>query len=168
MDYESLIRQRYSCRKFTSQPVDKESIKKIIEAAIYAPTAVNLQPFHIFTAETEKAKNAVRSCTSCHFGAETFLIMGSDPKQGWVRQFDSKPFADMDAAIAATHMLLKIHELGLASTWVGSFDPQALQKACPALKGWNLIGIFPIGYPAEGPGPRHAQRKSSEELVTSF
>ena len=168
MDFENLIRKRFSCRKFSSRPVEPEKIDKIIQSAILAPTAVNRQPLHIFTMDSPQAKEAVRACTKCHFGAETFLIIGSSTESGWVRPFDEKPFADVDAAIAATHMMLMIEELGLASTWVGYFDAPILKQKCPQLKNWDLIALFPIGYAAEEPSPRHFERKSTQELVTAL
>ena len=168
MDFENLIRKRFSCRKFSSRPVEPEKIEKIIQAAILAPTAVNRQPFHIFKMDSPQAKEAVRACTKCHFGADTFLIIGSSTESGWVRPFDNKPFADVDAAIAATHMMLMIEELGLASTWVGYFDVPALKQKCPQMKNWDLIALFPIGYAAEEPSPRHFERKSTQELVTAL
>ena len=166
MDFENLIRKRFSCRKFTDRAVEPEKIEKIIQAAIDAPTAVNRQPFHIFKMESSQAKEAVRACTKCHFGAETFLIIGSSTESGWVRPFDNKPFADVDAAIAATHMMLMIEELGLASTWVGYFDATALKQKYPQLEAWDLIAIFPIGYAAEEPSPRHFERKDASVLTT--
>ena len=168
MDFEELIKKRFSCRKFTDRPVEPEKIEKIIQAGIDAPTAVNRQPFHIFKMESPQAKEAVRACTKCHFGANTFLIIGSDRQSGWVRPFDGKPFADVDAAIAATHMMLMIEELGLASTWVGYFDAPALKEKCPQLNAWELIAIFPIGYAAEEPSPRHFERKDVQALATEL
>ena len=168
MDFENLIRQRFSCRKFKNQPVEPEKIQKIIEAGILAPTAVNMQPFHIFNITSAAAKEALRSCTKCHFGADNFLLVGAAPDQGWVRKFDNRPFADVDASIASVHMMLMAQELGLATTWVGYFDAPALKKACPQLEGYDLIAVFPIGYPDEEPSPKHFQRKSAEQLVTEL
>ena len=47
MKFEQLIKDRYSCRKFKNTPVEKEKIEKILEAALVAPTACNLQPQRI-------------------------------------------------------------------------------------------------------------------------
>ena len=168
MNCEELIRKRFSCRRFTNQPVEPEKIEKIIEAAIAAPTAVNRQPFHIFHISSTEAKEILRSCTKCHFGAETFLIIGGNKDSGWIRPFDNRPFADVDTAIAATHMMLMIEAVGLATTWVGYFDAPSLKKKIPQLEPWDLIAVFPIGYAAEEPSPRHFERRQKEELVTQL
>ena len=139
---------------------------EIIEAGRLAPTAVNKQPFKVFRLESEEAKEAIRQCTTCTFGANTFLVIGARAETGWVRPFDGRPFADVDAAIAATHMLLKIADLGLASTWVGWFDAPKLRELCPAMKGYDLMALFPIGYAAEDAEPalKHYLRKNTEEI----
>ena len=166
MNFEELIKNRYSCRAFTDQPVESDKIIKIIEAARVAPTAVNKQPFHIFHIASDHGKNAVRRCTRCHFGAESFLIVGARPEEGWIRPFDNRSFSDIDAAIAATHMMLMIEALGLATTWVGYFDAPALKASLPQLENFDLIAIFPIGYPAEKASPRHRERKSLDHIFS--
>ena len=170
MEFSQLIQDRYSCRSFSATPVEEEKLQKIIEAGIYAPTARNQQPFRIFSMRSQEAKDIIRTVTKCHFGADCFLVIGAEPQAGFQREFDGRDYADIDAAIAATHMMLEIHNQGLGSTWVGCFDAPKLQVLCPQMAGLDLIAIFPIGYPAEdaAPSPRHSQRKAPEELVTKL
>lgn len=166
MEFDKLLKARYSCRKFSGKAVDPALVDEIIEAGRLAPTAVNRQPFKVFRMESAEAREAVRQCTSCTFGAGTFLVIGARAEDGWVRPFDGRPFSDVDAAIAATHMLLKIADLGLGSTWVGWFDAPKLRELCPAMKGYDLVALFPIGWPAEDAEPalKHYTRKSTEEV----
>lgn len=74
----------------------------------------------------------------------------------------------MDAAIVATHIMLTIHNEGLGSTWVGHFDAPKLKEFFPEMADYDLIAIFPVGYPAENgvPSPRHEVRKEMSEIVT--
>lgn len=172
MDFLELAKARYSCRKFSDRPVETEKIEKIIEAGIAAPTAVNTQPFRIWHMASSEAKEAIRSVTSYHFGADNFLVVGYNPQESWTRKFDSRNFADVDAAIVATHMMLEIQDLGLASTWVGHFDAPKLKALYPQMAGFDLIAIFPIGYAAEGqdgaPSPKHFVRKEKDQLVITL
>ena len=170
MQYDELIRSRYSCRSFSEKPVEEEKIQEIMEAGILAPTALNHQPFEIFYMKSPEAKDAIQSVTKCHFGADCFLVLAAKPQEAFCREFDSRNYADVDAAIAATHMLLKVRDLGLGTTWVGYFDAPKLQSLCPAMEGKDLIAIFPIGYPAEdaAPSPRHSVRKACKEVVTQL
>ncbi len=167
MEFQKLIEKRYSCRKFSDKKVEPELIEKIIEAGRIAPTAVNTQPLKIFWLNSEQARDNVRQASSFTFGADQFLIVCYKEEDGWERPFDQRNFADIDAGIAATHMMLAIEDLGLSTTWVGYFDAPMLQSLYPQMKPYHLIALFPIGYAAEDavPSERHFKRKPREELV---
>ena len=167
MKFKDLAAERYSCRMMSDQKVADDLVEQIIETAIKAPTAVNKQPFKIFWMKSEQAKEIIHKVTRFTFGADTFLVVGAKKEEGWVRSFDERPFADVDASIVATHMMMEITDLGLATTWVGYFDAPLLKSLQPEMKDYDLLAIFPIGYAAEdgGPSPRHTVRKSREELL---
>lgn len=167
MNFKELSEKRYSCRAFSDKKVERELIDQIIDTAIAAPTAVNKQPFKIFSIESEEAKENIRKSSKFTFGADTFLLLGYKQEEGWVRSFDSHNFSEVDASIVATHMMLEIEDLGLATTWVGYFDAPLLKKLYPALADYELIALFPIGYAAEDaePSPRHFERKDKEEIL---
>ena len=170
MDFYELAQKRYSCRKFSDKPVEQEKIDKIIEVANLAPTAVNNQPFVIWNMKSDAAKEAIRQSTKCHFGANTFLVVGASKDLGWDREYDNHNFAEVDASIVATHMMLEIKELGLDTTWVGWFDAPKLQELMPKMKGYELIAVFPIGYAAEDAKPsiRHDERKRIKDIVVEL
>ena len=172
MDFKKLAEKRYSCRKFTDKKVEPELIKKIIETANAAPTAVNKQPVKIFNMTSKKAKEAMAKVTKFTFGADTFLVVGYKEADGWVRPFDNRPFADVDGSIVATHIMMEIKDLGLDTTWVGFFDAPLLKELCPELKEYELIAIFPIGYAedseAGAPSPRHTVRKDIKDIYTEL
>lgn len=167
MEFLELAKKRYSCRELTSKKVEKEKIEKIIECAIAAPTAVNKQPFKIFVMESEVAKKNISEVTNFTFGADVFLVVGYKEESAWVREYDGHNFAEVDAAIVATHMMMEISDLGLETTWVGHFDAPKLKKLCPTMSEYELIAIFPVGYPEENakPSKRHFERKEKESLV---
>ena len=167
MEFKELAQQRYSCRKFSDKPVEKKLLQRIIETSILAPTAVNKQPYKIFWMQSEKAKEAISKVTTYTFGAQEFLVVGYDESLAWTRKADKMNFACVDASIVATHMMLEIEAVGLATTWVGYFDAPMLQTLCPEMAGYGLIAIFPIGYAAEDakPAPKHFLRNAPEEMT---
>lgn len=169
MNFLELANKRYSCRKFTDRKVERELLDQVIAAGIAAPTAVNTQTFRIWSMDTQAARENISRCTPFTFGAQSFLVVGYKKEGAWTREFDQRNFADVDASIVATHMMLEIFDLGLATTWVGHFDAPMLQKFYPQMEGYELIAMFPIGYAADEPtgrpSPKHFIRKSAEELV---
>lgn len=167
MGFLELAKDRYSCREFSSKKIESDKLRKIISAGIASPTAVNKQPYKIWLMGSQEAKNKIKQVTSYTFGAETFLVLGYKEEEAWTRKFDQRNFADVDAAIVGTHMMMEIHDLGLATTWVGYFDAPTLKELCPEMQDYQLIAIFPIGYPREDakPSPRHMERKTEAEVV---
>ena len=170
MNFQELVKERYSCRNISNKPVEPAIINKIIDAAIKAPTAVNKQPIKIFQMQSEKAKQAIAKSCASTFGASTFLIVGYKLSEGWVRSYDNRPFADIDGDIVATHIMLQVSDLGLVTTWIGNFDAPLLKQMFPEMNEYELIALFPIGYPADNASPskRHFERKGTDEILVNL
>lgn len=168
MSFLDLAHERFSCRKFDSRPVEQEKIDKIIEAAMTAPTACNLQPFKIWVINDSSNMKKLSDATPYTFGAQTAVVIGADKFNSFVRKFDNKNFAKIDATIVATHIMLEVQDLGLGTTWVGYFDPAVLNTSFPQMAGYEVVAIFPIGYPAEDVqiAEMHYKSKAKEDLVT--
>ena len=169
MDFLTLAKDRYSARKFVSGDIPAEDIDKIIEAGLCAPTAVNIQPFKIWAVQSAEAKEKLLSFTKMKFiePASVIFVIGSNADNAWVRPSDQKNFADIDASIVTTQMMLEIHDLGYGSTWIGHFDAVSIKDFFPDMNDYELIALLPVGIMAEdcAPSERHTQSKSREELV---
>lgn len=167
-DFLQLARDRYSCRSFSDRPVEAEKIDVLVDAAVAAPTAVDKQPWHLWVVESADAVERLSSLTRFSFGARAILVLGALADEAWVRKYDGRNFADVDASIVGTHIMLAAHDLGLGTTWVGHFDAPAVKEAFPEMAPYDLIALFPLGYPAVGdePAAKHFVRRPAEELVT--
>ena len=167
MDFLTLSKERYSCRLMSDRQVEQEKIEKILEAARLAPTAVDKQPFHIWYTEDEAVIAKIRETTHFTFSAPLFFIIGAKKEEAWTRKYDQRNFADVDAAIVATHMMMEIQDLGLSTTWVGHFDAPKLMELFPQCAGYDLIAMFPTGYADEKaePAGKHFERKEISELA---
>ena len=86
----------------------------------------------------------------------------------WKREYDGKDHGEIDAAIAATQMMLQAADIGLGTTYIGMFDPEKLLSAFPEMAGTTPIAMLSLGYPAETARPSrlHGDRKPLSELVT--
>lgn len=165
MEFLELAQKRFSCRSFTDRPVEEEKLKKIMKAGILAPTAVNYQPWKAWVIQGDKLVK-FREVSGIRFVTPVVILIGADESSAWVRKYDERNFADVDASIAATQMMLEVEDLGLGTVWVGHFNAPAVKKAYPQTKDYDLIGLFPIGYPAGEPSAKHIVRKSEEELFS--
>ena len=151
------------------KPVEDEKIQQIIDAAISAPTAKNVQPVKIWVIKSDDALGKIKSCTPFKWmeNIPVVFAVGGTKDGAFVRPSDGRNFQDVDACIVATHMMLEIQALGLGTTWVGFFDEPKVKELFPDMKDYDLIALFPVGYPADdaAPADRHCIRKSLNEMV---
>jgi len=168
MEFIDVLNRRYSCRAFAARGVEQEMVERILEAGRIAPTAVNKQPVHIWAVSNPETLEAIMDVTRSNYGAPLLLVVGCCPAEAWVRRYDGKNGAEVDAAIVATYLMLSAENEGLATLWVGSFDPALLRDILPGTEGYDLVAMINVGYPApeSKPSAMHDERKSVEEFVT--
>lgn len=169
MEFNNVIKNRYSCRAFAELSVEPTKVDRILEAGRIAPTAVNKQPVHIWAVSRPETLETIKGVTRSNYGAPLILVVGCRPADAWVRRYDGKNGAEVDAAIVATYLMLAAENEGLATLWVGSFDPSLLRDILPGAEGYVLVAMINVGYPVpeSQPSAMHYTRKSMGELVTS-
>ena len=168
MEFNDVLNRRYSCRAFAARGVEQEKVDRILEAGQMAPTAVNKQPVHIWAVSNPQTLEAIKGVTRSNYGAPLLLVVGCRPADAWVRRYDGKNGAEVDAAIVATYLMLAAENEGLATLWVGSFDPALLRDILPGSEDYELVAMINVGYPSpeSKPSAMHSERKTIEELVT--
>ena len=160
----SLSQERFSARKFTTEPVSEEDLQYILECVRLAPSAVNKQPWKWLVVKSEEAKKKLQKC----YNREWFLtapmyIVGMRNKQeNWVRKPDGKPHGDIDLAIATEHLCLAATERGLGTCWVCNYDPEKMHEYFEqdARADYEAVVIVPIGHIA--PDCPHTEKKRKE------
>ena len=170
MEFNTVLQRRYSCRAFSPSPVEQEKVDRILEAGRIAPTAVNKQPVHVWAVSGPDALEAIKGVTRSNYGAPLILVVGCRPADAWVRRYDGKNGAEVDASIVATYLMLAAENEGLATLWVGSFDPSLLKGILPGVEDYELVAMVNVGYPADGSAPSamHGSRIPMEEFVTKI
>lgn len=168
MDFLQLAQERFSVRSFASKPVEQDKIEAILRAGQVAPTACNIQPQKILVIQSEDALAKYRKCTVCHFNAPLAILTCYDKNLCWKREYDGKTSGDIDASIVTTHMMLEAANLGIGSTWVMHFIPEAICDEFQLPENYIPVSLLAMGYPAEDakPYPGHASIKQLHETVS--
>ena len=151
MDTLQAILTRRSIRNYTDEPISDEHLHNIIEAAMYAPSANNRQPwhfvviddreqldkipaFHPYAGMVKKAPLAVAIC------GDTRL----EPAQGYLA---------LDCGAAAQNMMLAAHSLGIGSCWLGIYPREQRMEAVTELMELPRhilpIALIVLGIPNE-------------------
>ena len=167
MDFLKLASERYSVRKFKGEHLPTDVIDKILKISHVAPTGCNNQPQRILVINTDESTEKLKKCTKCHFNAPTAMLVCYNRDEVWVRKYDGKNCGVADACIVATHIMLGAFEMGVGSTWVMHFDPEAMRKEFNIPENVEPVALLVMGYPADDAKPMelHSQFRKIEENV---
>jgi len=164
VDFLNLVSQRYSCRSFKRDEVEKEKLDRILACAQLAPTAANRQAVRIIVFPTAGREQDVARIYSRGWFQEApcLICVCSIPSQCWVRG-DRKNYSDVDAAIVMDHIVLAATALDLGTCWVAAFDESAAREILRLDPAWEPVAFTPLGYRNDVPGKK--MRKSLDEIV---
>ena len=145
---------RRSIRQYTNEPVSKEQIKKLLEAAMAAPSASNRKPWH-FVVITDRAKLDALAEKHPHakmlFQATLAIAVCGDTRL-------SDRFWVQDCSAATENILLAATALGLGSVWLGVHpNPEretAIREVLGVPAGIAVLNVISLGHPAEKKEPR--------------
>ena len=168
MDFSEVIKNRYSCKKFSDRKVEKEKLDKILEAGRVAPTAKNLQEQHIYVVQSENGLAAIDKVTPCRYGAPVVLVVAYNKNNVFTYPGEKRDSGIEDASIVATHMLLAAYNEGVDSCWINFFNPDELAQALNLPEDEEVLMLLDLGIAAEGTKalPNHNSRKELTETVT--
>lgn len=167
MEFKDVIVARYSCKKFSGRPVEKEKLEAILNAGRVAPTAKNLQEQRVYVVQSEAGLSRIDAVTPCRYGAPTVLVVAFDRENVFTYPGEKRDSGVEDATIVATHMILAAADAGVDSCWVNYFDPEKLAGALELPDNEEVLMVMDLGYAAEGAGPLpgHSSRKALNETV---
>lgn len=167
MEFEKLITERFSVRRFINKHLSQDVIEKILEAANKAPTGCNYQPQRILVLNTDESMDKLRICTKCHFNAPTAMLVCHNRDESWKRPYDGALSSPVDAAIVSTYLMLAAWNLGVGSCWVMHFDPEAVREMFHIPENVEPVALLMMGYPAEDakPLPLHFACRPTEDTV---
>lgn len=163
MDTFELIRTRRSIRKFTDDPVSDETIGKIIEAGIWAPSGLNNQPWRFAVIKDDELKKEISTLT--HYSkivlsADVLISVFLDNAASYDR---TKDVQAIGACIQ--NMLLYIHSVGLGAVWLGEIlkNRDRLLSMIDGPGDYELMAVIALGHPSSQGG--RGDRTKSKQAV---
>jgi len=168
LDVFEAIMKRRSVRAYTSEEVSEEEVEKLIEAARWAPSAGNIQPWEfviVKNAETKrKLADAALNQTFIEEAPVVIVVCANVGRSSWgYGSRGANLYCLQDTAAAIENMLLVACALGLSTCWVGAFHEDEVAKVINTPRGVRPVAIVPVGRGAEKPmAPR---KRSLREIV---
>ena len=168
MEFKEVVRNRYSCKKYSGRQVEKAALDAILAAGRLAPTAKNLQEQHVYVLQSPESLAKVDQLTPCRYGAPTVLMVAFDRNNVFTYPGGRRDSGVEDATIAATHLLLAAADEGVDSCWINFFDPEKAAEIFALPENEEVLMLLDLGYAAEGAGPlpNHSSRKELSETVS--
>lgn len=168
MEFKEVVKNRYSCKKYSGRQVEAEKLNAILEAGRLAPTAKNLQEQHIYVVQSAEKLSVIDRFTPCRYGAPTVLVVAFDKNNVFTYPGEKRDSGVEDAAIVATHLALAAADEGVDSCWLNYFDPDKVADALGLPENEEILMLLDLGYAAEGAGPlpNHESRKPLTDTVT--
>ena len=162
MDFYTLIKERYSCKKYSDKRVSDELLQKILAAGNAAPTAKNQQSQRIYVANNDDALEKIDKVTPCRYGAQTVLLFTYNKNEVYIYPGEEKNTGMEDVSIVATHIMLAAANECVNSCWVNNFDIKETRELFNIPDEEDIVLLMDIGYAAEGAGPLANHEKSKE------
>ena len=147
-----LIQQRWSPRAFSEKPVPAEVLRSLFEAARWAPSSSNEQPWAFVVTTTDDKENHTKMLsTLVEFNqawakhAPVLAIAVSELAFAKNGHANRNAFYDTGAAVA--NLSLEATSRGLFVHQMAGFDPHKAIELLEIPSGWEPISAFTIGYP---------------------
>ncbi|MFP4654743.1 MAG: nitroreductase [Methanohalobium sp.] len=164
------IKSRRSIRDYLDKQVPEDTVNKVIDAGIHAPTALGLQPWNFVVIEgkdiIKEISDHIKPMVQEHIKDSTeklamdlkekmknkdFNLFYGAPILVLVMHNRDDTLADYDCALCAENMMLAAHSMGLGSCWVGagSFIQQSpeLLDDLDITHDFKIVAPIILGYP---------------------
>ena len=166
MEFTKIIKERETVRKFDGRKPSEEQLNAILEAGRIAPTAANKQPQRVYVLESADALAKMDQAHPCRYGANVVLMVCAD--LAVALDYLGKNAYEVDASIAATHMLLAAYDAGVDSAWLGIFEPEKVQQIFDLPENIVPVAFIDLGFRTDDykGNPSHGQKNAMETMVT--
>lgn len=161
---------RRSIRKYTEQQVTKAQIDSIMKCAMYAPSALNKQPWEVRVVQNKKWLNELNERfkkyaegkdvqgSAAKYKEPGFSVFHNAPTLIVIARDKSNPSSMLDCGIILENILLSAHAIGLGTCPIGSAVPvlnsednKDLLKVINIPEGYDIAITAALGYPNEVP-----------------
>lgn len=150
----NLIRDRWSPRAFSSKPVEREVLASLFEAARWAPSSSNEQPWAYIVATKDDAENFAKTTGvlvefNAGWAKEAPVLAVAVSELAFQSNGTPNRNAFYDTGAATALLSVEATARGLAVHQMAGFDPAKAKQVFDIPAGWEPIATIAIGYPGD-------------------
>jgi nitroreductase len=147
---DPLFLNRWSPRAYLAKPVAAQDLRAVLEAARWAPSCFNEQPWRFIVAQQPQDLERLRGCLTAKNRAwadrvPVLLVVISHPRFA----LDQSPnrWHDFDAGTAWGYLALEAWRRGLAAHGMGGFSMKKVRETFGIPEDWGVHAVVALGYP---------------------
>jgi nitroreductase len=176
-----VLARRMSAHAFSPRPVAPAALRSILEAARWAPSCFNAQPwaFVVATKDQPERHEAILSTLmdlNRRWAASAPVLIVTVARKAFPHNGAPNRHAWHDVGLATANLLTQATALGLVAGPMGGFDSKAAREKLAIPEGWEPVAVIALGYPAaqaaeadapDAIAPKPRQRNPLEQFVFS-
>jgi nitroreductase len=148
--------ERRTIRRFRPDPVPRDLLERLVNAARLAPSAANVQPLEFIVVDGAAAKAEVFPALKW----AAYIAPAGDPRPGeepaayvvcLVNSKLREKMFEYDVGAAMENMILVALSEGVGACWLLSIDRDRLRAALGVPEEYRIDSVLALGYPAEAP-----------------
>lgn len=151
---QELIRERWSPLALTGKRIPAETLGSLFEAARWAPSSYNEQPW-VFLIATQDQPDEFQRMASCLVEANrvwaqrAYCLAISCAKLDFARNGKPNRHASHDVGLATQNLFIQAQSLGIACHPMAGFDPLAARELFQIPANVDPVAAMAIGYQAD-------------------
>lgn len=148
-----LLAERWSPRAFSDEPVSNEVLGSLLEAARWAPSCYNEQPWR-FVVATRSDAGEFKRLADCIFEGNSWarsapVLLLSVAQLTFERNGEANRHALHDVGLAVENLVLQAQALGLTTHQLAGFDVERARQALGIPDGFDPVCMIAVGRRAE-------------------
>ncbi len=155
-DVRDIVVGRRTIRQFRPDPVPRQVLEGLVDAARLAPSAANMQPLEFVAVDDRTVCAEIFPCLKW----AAYIAPAGNPKPGQepaayvvtlVNTAVREKMFEYDVGAAMENMIVAAWGQGLGSCWLLSIDRDRLKAVLGVPDGYRIDCVLALGYPAEAP-----------------
>ena len=173
-----LIQNRWSPRAFSDKAVPQEVLRSLFEAARWAPSSSNEQPWAYIVATKDDPENFEKSLGAlvefnANWARKAPVLVIAVAELAFAKNNAPNRNAQYDVGAASLQLSIEATARGLVVHQMAGFDPETAKEAYDIPQGWEPIAAMAIGYPGDAsslPEPLQSREKAprSRKRIREF
>jgi nitroreductase len=153
METAECIKTRTSVRDFKKDPIPDNILLEILDLAVQAPSAGNLQDWEFIVVKDARTKRDVAvAALNQQFIWEAPIVIVACSNLEKISSYGERGrslYSLQDTATAIENLMLAAWDKGIGSCWVGAFDEKKVKDTLSLPEHIRPVAIIPVGYPSK-------------------